>query len=81
MQTSLLMQLVKALDAGQLKVVDLTTPLGPDTVEIDLPPIFASSPGVTISQISKFDSAGPAWDWITITMGEHTCTHLDSPFH
>ncbi len=81
MQTSLLMQLVQALDAGQLKVVDLTTPLGPDTVVIDLPPIFASSPGVTISQISKFDSAGPAWYWNTITMGEHTGTHFDAPVH
>jgi isatin hydrolase len=81
MQTSLLMQLVQALDAGQLKVVDLTTPLGPDTVVIDLPPIFASSPGVTISQISKFDSAGPAWYWNTINMGEHTGTHFDAPIH
>lgn len=79
--TSLLMQLVQALDAGQLKVVDLTTPLGPDTVVIDLPPIFASSPGVTISQISHFDSAGPAWYWNTINMGEHTGTHFDAPVH
>lgn len=81
MQTSLLMQLLQALDDGQLKVVDLTTPLGPDTVVIDLPPIFASSPGVTISKISRYDSDGPGWYWNTINMGEHTGTHFDAPVH
>ncbi|MBX3084038.1 MAG: cyclase family protein [Anaerolineae bacterium] len=81
MQTSLLMQLLQALDDGQLKVVDLTTPLGPDTVVIDLPPIFASSPGVTITKISRYDSDGPGWYWNTINMGEHTGTHFDAPVH
>jgi kynurenine formamidase len=36
-----------------LKVVDLTQPLGPSTPVIDLPPIFAASPGVTIDVIVK----------------------------
>src|SRR6185312_7191630 len=42
---SVLSDLVAALNAGELKIVDLTQPLGPDTPVIGLPPIFASSPG------------------------------------
>lgn len=76
-----LTQLVAELNAGTLKVVDLTQPLGPDTPVIGLPPIFASSPGVTLEQISRYDEAGPAWYWNTIRMGEHTGTHFDAPVH
>ncbi|MBI3790723.1 MAG: cyclase family protein [Gemmatimonadetes bacterium] len=78
---SLLSQLVDALNAGSLRVVDLTQPLGPDTPVIDLPPIFGASPGVTLETISRFDEKGPAWYWNTITMGEHTGTHFDAPIH
>jgi kynurenine formamidase len=77
----ILADLVAALDAGTLKVVDLTQPLGPETPVIGLPPIFASSPGVTLDVISKYDAKGPAWYWNTITMGEHTGTHFDAPVH
>ena len=78
---SLLMQLVAELNAGTINVVDLTQPLGPDTPVIGLPPIFASSPGVSLEVISRFDDNGPAWYWNTITMGEHTGTHFDAPVH
>ena len=78
---SLLTQLVAELDAGTLKVVDLTQPLGPDTPVIGLPPMFASSPGVTMEVISRFDDKGPGWYWNTIRMGEHTGTHFDAPIH
>src|SRR5690349_1715156 len=77
----LLSQLVAELNAGTLVVVDLTQPLGPDTPVIGLPPIFASSPGVSLEVISRFDSAGPGWYWNTIRMGEHTGTHFDAPVH
>ncbi len=60
MSSNVLSQLLEELNSGTLKVVDLTTPLGPDTVVIDLPPIFAPSPGLTISEISRYDSRGPA---------------------
>ncbi len=53
----------------------------PDTPVIGLPPIFASSPGVSLEVISKFDDNGPGWYWNTITMGEHTGTHFDAPVH
>ena len=60
---SVLTQLIAELNAGTLKIVDLTQPLGPDTPVIGLPPIFASSPGVSLETISRFDEKGPAWYW------------------
>jgi kynurenine formamidase len=78
---SLLTQLITELNAGTLKIVDLTQPLGPDTPVIDLPPMFASSPGVSLDVISRFDEKGPAWYWNTVRMGEHTGTHFDAPIH
>jgi kynurenine formamidase len=79
--SALLMQLVDQLNAGTLRVVDLTQPLGPSTPVIGLPPIFASSPGVTIDVISKYDDRGPGWYWNTLAFGEHTGTHFDAPVH
>ena len=76
-----LQQLVAELNSGALKVVDLTQPLGPDTPVIGLPEIFASSPGVTIEEISRYDDKGPAWYWNKISLGEHTGTHFDAPVH
>lgn len=78
---STLTQLIEELNDGRLAVVDLTQPLGPDTPVIGLPPMFASSPGVTMQVISRFDDKGPAWYWNTISMGEHTGTHFDAPVH
>ena len=76
-----LADLIAGLAAGRIRVVDLTQPLGPETPVIGLPPIFASSPGVTIDVISHYDAKGPAWYWNTIRMGEHTGTHFDAPIH
>jgi kynurenine formamidase len=78
---SLLSQLAAELDAGRLRIVDLTQPLGPATPVIGLPPQFGSSPGVTLEVISRFDEKGPAWYWNIIRMGEHTGTHFDAPIH
>ncbi|MDE2879378.1 cyclase family protein [Candidatus Palauibacter soopunensis] len=79
--SDVLTRLVEELNAGTVRVVDLTIPLGPDTVVIDLPPIFAPSKGVTIEQISRYDDDGPAWYWNNLTLGEHTGTHFDAPIH
>ncbi len=81
MSNSVLTQLIEELQAGHLKIVDLTTPLGPDTPVIDLPPMFAASPGLTLSEISRYDSRGPAWYWNVLNLGEHTGTHFDAPIH
>src|SRR5688572_31781168 len=78
---SVLTQLVAELNAGTLKIVDLTQPLGPDTPVIGLPAQFGSSPGVTMEVISKFDDKGPAWYWNVLHLGEHTGTHFDAPLH
>jgi kynurenine formamidase len=78
---SVLTTFVNELAAGRLRVVDLTQPLGPDTPVIGLPPIFASSPGVSMQVISRYDDKGPAWYWNAISMGEHTGTHFDAPVH
>jgi kynurenine formamidase len=79
--TSTLTSLIDDLNAGRLLVIDLTQPLGPDTPVIDLPPIFAASPGVTIEEISRYDRKGPAWYWNAVRFGEHTGTHFDAPVH
>jgi kynurenine formamidase len=76
-----LVQLVEELNANRIRVVDLTTTLGPDTPVIDLPPIFAPSPGLTLTEISRYDSRGPAWYWNVLNLGEHTGTHFDAPVH
>jgi kynurenine formamidase len=76
-----LAQLVEELNAKRIRVVDLTTTLGPTTPVIDLPPIFAPSPGLTLTEISRYDSRGPAWYWNVLTLGEHTGTHFDAPIH
>lgn len=78
---SVLTELVAELNAGTLRIVDLTQPLGPDTPVIGLPAQFGSSPGVTMEVISRFDDKGPAWYWNVLHLGEHTGTHFDAPVH
>jgi kynurenine formamidase len=79
--SEVLKALVDALASGRVRVVDLTQTLGPATPVIQLPDIFAASPGVTVTEISKYDDRGPAWYWNTLSFGEHTGTHLDAPVH
>ena len=79
--SDLLARLAEALAGGDVSVVDLTQPLGPDTPVIDLPPQFGPSPGVSVEVISEYDEAGPAWYWRTVRFGEHTGTHFDAPVH
>ena len=79
--SDVLARLSEELLAGRVRVVDLSQPLGPSTPVIGLPPIFASSPVVTITPISRYDEKGPAWYWNTLTFGEHTGTHFDAPVH
>lgn len=80
-KVTVLSLLVEELNSGRVKVVDLTQPLDADTPVIDLPPMFAPSPGFSMQTISKYDEKGPAWYWNTIHLGEHTGTHFDAPIH
>jgi kynurenine formamidase len=79
--TEVLAQLVAELDAGRVRMVDLTQPLGPETPVIGLPPQFAASPGVALEVLSRYDERGPAWYWNALRLGEHTGTHFDAPIH
>ena len=79
--TNVLTQLVDALGRGDVRVVDLTQSLGPETPVINLPPQFAQSPPLTVETISEYDDDGPAWYWNTLHLGEHTGTHFDAPVH
>lgn len=78
---SILIRLVEEIRSGDVEVVDLTQPLGPETVVIDLPPQFQPSPGVTVQEISRYDDRGPGWYWNALHLGEHTGTHFDAPIH
>ena len=45
------------------------------------PKEFAPSPGLTVTEISRYDAHGPAWYWNILHLGEHTGTHFDAPIH
>lgn len=78
---SVLNGLTAALSAGAIEVVDLTTPLSGDTPILSLPQPLANTVGLSLTPVSNFDDAGPAWAWNDVTVGEHAGTHLDAPVH
>lgn len=72
----------KLLLSGEVAVVDLAAPLGPDTPIIQLPPDFAvNTPKVEIHEISRYDERGPFFAWNWLKLGEHSGTHFDAPQH
>jgi kynurenine formamidase len=79
--TDAVQQLVAALAAGQVEVVDLTQPLSEDTPILRLPEPFANTPSFRLQELSRYDERGPAWYWNAFSGGEHTGTHLDAPIH
>jgi kynurenine formamidase len=79
--TDAVQQLVAALAAGQIEVVDLTQPLSEETPILRLPEPFANTPKFQLRELSRFDERGPAWYWNAFEGGEHTGTHLDAPAH
>lgn len=79
---SILANLATGLISGNIKVVDLTAPLGPETPVIYLPPQFGkNTPQVAVHKISQYDNDGPFWAWNWLELGEHTGTHFDAPVH
>ncbi|MHA3916621.1 cyclase family protein [Halovulum sp. GXIMD14793] len=68
--------------SGQIKVVDCTASLGPDTPILRLPEDFAkNTPKVEIHRISEYDADGPFFAWNWLKLGEHSGTHFDAPHH
>jgi kynurenine formamidase len=80
-ETSSVAALVAGIGDGSVEIVDLTQPLSESTPVIKLPPPFANTPGLSRTEISRYDERGPAWAWYTLTIGEHVGTHLDAPIH
>jgi kynurenine formamidase len=78
---TLLTDLVTALASGEHRVVDLTQPLSERTPVLQLPEPFANTPGLSRTEISRYDDRGPAWAWDTLQVGEHVGTHFDAPIH
>lgn len=78
---SVVAALITALGDGSVEVLDLTTPLSRDTPILNLPEPFANTVGLSLSPVSNFDDAGPAWAWNDVSVGEHAGTHLDAPVH
>jgi kynurenine formamidase len=78
---TLLSDLVTAIGAGTIEVHDLTAPLSSATPILALPEQFGQTWPFALSEISKYDDAGPAWYWNNISTGEHTGTHFDAPIH
>jgi kynurenine formamidase len=76
-----LADLVEALSSGTVEVVDLTAPLSSSTPILNLPEPFGQTWPFELTEISRYDAAGPAWYWNNITTGEHTGTHFDAPIH
>src|SRR5688572_12262505 len=79
--TETLKQLAASLLSGDVEVVDLAVPLGPDTPLIKLPPPFQNTPKVEVHTISNYDADGPYWAWNWLKLGEHSGTHFDAPVH
>jgi len=79
--SKVLQQLIEELQAGKLRVIDLTQPLSAETPILPLPPQFANTPGFELRELSHYDERGPAWYWNAFATGEHTGTHFDAPIH
>lgn len=79
---SILEDLGAKLIAGDVKVIDLSGRLGPDTPILKLPEDYAkNTPPVEIHKISEYDEDGPLFAWNWLKLGEHSGTHFDAPHH
>lgn len=80
---NVLENLITAIAAKNVRVVDLTRTLNEKTPLLPLPSQYKWGESWPFSkqQISKYDDKGPAWYWNNIQCGEHTGTHFDAPIH
>lgn len=79
--TTAITPLVASLTSGEIEIVDLTYPLGENTLSVELPEPFAQSPSLELHEISRYDARGPDWAWNWLVIGEHVGTHMDAPIH
>jgi kynurenine formamidase len=78
---TVLSDLMTAMSTGAVEVVDLTAPLSTQTPILTLPEPLGQTWPFALTEISRYDEAGPAWYWNNISTGEHTGTHFDAPIH
>jgi kynurenine formamidase len=78
---TVLSDLIVAMSTGSVEVVDLTAPLSAQTPILALPEPLGQTWPFALTEISRYDEAGPAWYWNNISTGEHTGTHFDAPIH
>ena len=81
MPADILRSFAAAVAAGQIRTVDLTQTLSPDTPTLVLPPEFGQCSAFKVEEISRYDERGVAWYWNNFTVSEHTGTHFDAPVH
>ena len=79
--TNALVQLLEALEAGAVEVVDLSHPLSERTPMIKLPPGVPEAPGFTLHEITSYEYSGAATYWNWFEGSEHMGTHFDAPVH
>ncbi|MWV27114.1 cyclase family protein [Aurantiacibacter rhizosphaerae] len=80
-ETTILSELARTIQGGQVQVIDLTQVLCEDTPTLQLPPEFGQAAGFTREEISRYDERGVAWYWNNFSVCEHTGTHFDAPVH
>jgi kynurenine formamidase len=74
-------ELLAALVAGEVELVDLTNPLKEGVPVFPLPEPLVNTPGLTMRLLSDYDERGPSWRWHALEVGEHAGTHFDAPCH
>jgi kynurenine formamidase len=74
-------ELLAAVSAGRVEVIDLTAPLRESTPILLLPEPFGNTRPFRLEEISRYDERGPGWYWNNISTGEHVGTHFDAPVH
>lgn len=79
--TALLPELLSALTAGSVRVVDLTNTLSADTPSLQLPEPFVNLDDFALEKVAAFDDRAPMWAHNNFRMGEHIGTHVDAPCH
>lgn len=72
---------IDAMNAGNIRIVDLTQTLSPEFPTLALPSELGQVQPFRLERISRYDEAGPDWYWNNFSCGEHTGTHFDAPAH
>jgi kynurenine formamidase len=76
-----LARLLEGLAQGRIHVIDLTTPLTPETPALRLPEPLTNLIDLSLEEVATYDERGPMWAHNNIHVGEHFGTHVDAPIH